>query len=428
MMWLGFAIAGGIDLINGTHVFFPIFPEIPVHQAEISRYFTEKPWNAMGWTPLYILPFGVGLGFLIPLEMSFSLWVFYLFWKGERILGKAMGLQNFPGFPYDGPQGLGAYLAIACFALYSGRRHFYTILKNIFQFNRRSDILSCQFDKSRERTEYRWTVLGLVVGLCLLGVFSYKGGMALWTAGLYFLIYYLLAIGITRIRAEVGPPTREMFVIHPRQFLISVLGTRHISPPSLTMMSLYYTFNRGYRAYPMPHTLEGFKLSDTAKMRSGPFVLAMMLAVVAGIFASFWAYLVVSYKIGANPGLGSGGYNLLRTWLYFPKETDFPSVIFICLGFLFMGFIRWMRTRFVFWPFHPAGYAIASSIWTFGWLWFSIFVSWAIKVILLRIGGIRLYHKMLPFFLGLLLGEFIIGGAWVLVRLFWNIMVYSFYR
>jgi hypothetical protein len=87
-----------------------------------------------------------------------------------------------------------------------------------------------------------------------------------------------------------------------------------------------------------------------------------------------------------------------------------------------------MRTRFVFWPFHPAGYAIASSIWTFGWLWFSIFVSWAIKVILLRIGGIRLCHKMLPFFLGLLLGEFIIGGAWVLVRLFWNIMVYSFYR
>ena len=31
-------------------------------------------------------------------------------------------------------------------------------------------------------------------------------------------------------------------------------------------------------------------------------------------------------------------------------------------------------------------------------------------------------------FLGLLLGEFIIGGAWVLVRLFWNITVYSFYR
>ena len=110
----------------------------------------------------------------------------------------------------------------------------------------------------------RWAIL--------LGVFLYKGGMALWTAGFYFLIYYLLALSITCIRAEVGPPTHEMFVIHPREFLISVLGSRRISSPSLTMMSLYYTFNRGGRAHPMPHTLEGFKLSNTAKMCSVPFL------------------------------------------------------------------------------------------------------------------------------------------------------------
>ena len=35
---------------------------------------------------------------------------------------------------------------------------------------------------------------------------------------------------------------------------------------------------------------------------------------------------------------------------------------------------------------------------------------------------------MFPLFLGILLGEFIIGGAWVLIRLFWDIGVYSFYR
>ena len=54
MMWLGFAVAGGIDLINGLHVLFPAFPEIPVRRAEIGQFFTEKPWNAMGWdTALY---------------------------------------------------------------------------------------------------------------------------------------------------------------------------------------------------------------------------------------------------------------------------------------------------------------------------------------------------------------------------------------
>ena len=72
MMWLGFAIAGSIDLINGVHVFLPVLPQIPVRQVEIGQYVTEKPWAAIGWTPLYILSFAVGLGFLMPVSMSFS--------------------------------------------------------------------------------------------------------------------------------------------------------------------------------------------------------------------------------------------------------------------------------------------------------------------------------------------------------------------
>jgi hypothetical protein len=425
MMWVGFAIAGGINLINGIHAFLPAFPEIPVRKADLGRYFTEKPWNAMGWTPIYILSFGVGLGFLMPLEMSFSLWFFYLFWKGERILGRALGLQFLPGFPYDGPQGVGAYMAVACFALYAGRQHFYTILKSIFS---RAGSAHSSANEGETDTNYRWPVLGLLGGILFLFIFSHQGGMGLWMIGLYFLVYYILALGITRVRAEVGPPTHEMFVANPRQFVIDTLGSRRLSAGSLTMMSIYYAFNRGYRAHPMPHTLEGFKLADELKMKRGRMVIAIMVAVVFGILASFWSYLVVSYDIGANPGLGNGGYNLLRRWLYFPSETNLPAVIFMGVGFLFTGFLWWLRSRFPFFPFHPAGYAVASSVWTFGWLWFSVFVSWTIKTIMLRIGGIRLYRKALPLFFGLLLGEFLVGGVWVLVRLIWGISVYSFYR
>jgi len=427
MMWVGFAIAGGIDLINGIHAFFPAFPDIPVRKADLGIYFTEKPWDAMGWTPVYILSFGLGLGFLMPLEMSFSLWFFYIFWKAERVLGRAMGLQVLPGFPYDGPQGVGAYLAIACLGLYGGRRHFYAIFRNLFGRMGNADQSSGNADPV-DTTNYRWPVLGLIGGILFLFVFSYKGGMALWMTGLYFLIYYFLALGITRVRAEVGPPTHEMFVANPRQFITDALGSRRIPPGSLAMMSIYFAFNRGYRAHPMPHTLEGFKLADESKMKRSRMIIAMMLAVVFGILAAFWSYLVVSYDIGANPGLGSGGYNLLRSWLYYPSETDFPAVIFMGVGFCFTGFLWWLRTRFPLWPFHPAGYAVASSVWTFGWLWFSVLISWAIKTTLLKVGGIRLYRKALPLFLGLILGEFIIGGGWVLVRLIWHVSAYSFYR
>ena len=55
-------------------------------------------------------------------------------------------------------------------------------------------------------------------------------------------------------------------------------------------------------------------------------------------------------------------------------------------------------------------------------------MSWLIKITVLRFGEIRLYHRVYPIFLGLLLGEFVVGGSWVLFRLFSGLTVYSFYR
>ena len=55
-------------------------------------------------------------------------------------------------------------------------------------------------------------------------------------------------------------------------------------------------------------------------------------------------------------------------------------------------------------------------------------MAWLAKAMVLRYGGIRLYRKVSPLFLGLLLGEFTIGGGWVLIRQFFGVTVYSFYR
>jgi len=415
MMWLGFAIAGGIDLINGLHVFWPAFPEIPVRQAEIGHYFTENPWDALGWTPLYILSFAVGLGFLMSLEMSFSVWFFYFFWKFERVAGKAFGLTAFPRFPYDQSQVVGGYLMLSCLALYGGRNYLLSIFNNLFWLK-------------NDESHPRWIVWGLIGGLLFLLVFSSKGGLTLWVAGFYFLFYYLLSMGITRVRAEVGPPTNEVSAT-PHGFLVDVFGSRQLVPPSLTTIRLYMAFNRGSRAHVMPHTLEGFKVADATRLdKPHQLVWVMVLATITGTLAAFWAYLDVGYRIGVVSDLGVGGYNTLRGWLYHPTDTDFVSVAFMGVGALFVGLLWWLRTIFPLWPFHPAGYLIGSSSWTIGWLWFSIFISWIVKVTLLKIGGIRLYRKAYPLFLGLLLGEFTIGGAWVLIRLFSGVTVYSFYR
>jgi len=418
-MWIGFAIAGGIDLINGLHYLFPILPRIPMRHYEIGHYFTAKPWNAIGWTPMFVLPFAVGLAFLIPLEMSFSLWFFYLFWKGERILGNALGLRSLPGFPYDGPQTMGALFGLVFLALWAGRRHLIFVLKSV---------IKSQPEESDEMS-YRTIVLGLIGGVIFLIFFSSRGGMGIWAVSLYLFVYFLLAMSITRIRAEVGTPIHEMFAATPFHFLTQVFGTRRLGGENLTMMALYWGVTRGSRAHPMPHTLEAFKLSEQTQMSSKRVMIAMMIAVIFGVLAAFWAYLDVAYRQGnTRIWYGKGGYDILRHWLHYPTLTDYRSVSFMGVGFAFTCLLWALRMRFPLWALHPAGYAIASSTWTFGWIWFSVFISWTAKTLILKHGGIGTYRRTVPLFLGFILGDYLVGGGWAILRLLTGVRTYVFYR
>ena len=66
-MWIGFAVAGGIDLINGLSFIYPAIPRINVKMHDIGRFLPSKPWNAMGWTAISFYLFAIGLGFLMHL-------------------------------------------------------------------------------------------------------------------------------------------------------------------------------------------------------------------------------------------------------------------------------------------------------------------------------------------------------------------------
>ena len=46
------------------------------------------------------------------------------------------------------------------------------------------------------------------------------------------------------------------------------------------------------------------------------------------------------------------------------------------------------------------------------WNGLAIFTAWILKAIILRYGGIRLYRTLIPFFLGLILGEFSTACGW----------------
>jgi len=86
--------------------------------------------------------------------------------------------------------------------------------------------------------------------------------------------------------------------------------------------------------------------------------------------------------------------------------------------------LTWLRTRFVGFPLSPAAYVLNTTF-ANELFWLDLTIAWLIKGAFLRYGGIRFYRTALPFFLGLILGDFVTGAAW---NLFGTITGLSLFR
>jgi hypothetical protein len=422
-MWLGFAIAGSIDLINGLHVFFPSVPEIPVRRIEINRYFTERPWNAIGYTTISLYPFVIGLTYFVPLDLAFSCWFFHFLSKVELVISSAVGWRALPRAPYINEQAAGAWLMIGAIAVFMLRRHLAGVVKIAFRRDSKEDL--------SEPMRYRTALLGMLLGLICLTVFCYEAGMSLGIVLAFLLIYLIMAIGIARVRAEVGPPVHGMVFVNPRQILVAGFGTRFLGVANLTNLSFLYAFNRCNRMHPMPNQLEAFKIAERAGIRTKRFVPAILLAIFVSIIASFWIHTALLYKHGAStgtsgfvPSLGSESFRPLRNWLSYPGGPDLPAVSFMGIAAIIVIFLTIMRRRFIGWPFHPAGYALGNNTWGgIVYIWFAVFVGWLVKWIILRHGGLKAYRRAVPFFLGLILGEYVVACLWCLFGIIFDMNV-----
>jgi hypothetical protein len=424
LLWTGFAVAAGINILNGLHHFFPAIPHLPVSYLdhELGRYFTSKPWNAIGSLRLPLYPFAIGLGFFLPLDLSFSIWFFYLFRKAQQVLGSAMGLRALPGFPYLNQQSSGAWIGVFFVAMWLSRGHLKTVARCIFRGE--------SVDAS-EPMRYRSAVIGIIVGMILLTLFCYRAGMSLPIIIPFFIIFFMLSIAITRMRAELGPPTHELVNMNAGNMLVDILGSRKVGANNLTIFPYFWFFSgRGYRSHLMPHQLESFKMAENARVNGKPLVYVMVVAMILGSLSAFWALLHLSFTWGLDLipiGHDSGVFWTLERRLSNPTVTDIPAVSFMGAGMAFTFLLMFIRTRFLWWPLHPAGYALSMN---FGidYIWSCLVISSVIKWLVLKFGGMKLHRKTTTFFFGVILGEYCTGGFWSLMSVILQQRTYDFYH
>ena len=407
VMWAGFGLSFFMATLNGLHFFFPAFPSLG-RPINIGQYFTEKPLNAIGWLPIAIQPFAVGLGFFMPVELSFSCWFFYFFWKFERVLAAILGLRT-PGFPFIDEQTTGAYIGFALVAVWIARKHIARLFRSM-------------------PSHGRFAIVSLVVGSIGITAFCLRAGMGLKAIFLFFAGYFLISISIGRIRAELGSPVHDLHFSGPGRMMVSLMGTHSFSKSDLTITSLFWYFNRAYRSHPMPCILEGVKLEERTGGSSLRLPVFVIFAAVVGTLSAFWAHLHQVYRYGGWGKLWPAyeTFNRLSSWLTTPVGGNLPYVSAFSFGTIFVVILSVVRMRFIWFPLHPVGLIVSSS-WGMNPFWFSIFLSWAVKFSLLRYGGLRLYRKGIPLFLGFILGEFIADSGVCIVGTLLKVRTYIWY-
>ena len=99
-----------------------------------------------------------------------------------------------------------------------------------------------------------------------------------------------------------------------------------------------------------------------------------------------------------------------------PEPVHIWHLSFAGLGAALMGLLTFGKNRFVGFPIHPIGLAVGLPH-PVQIIWPSVFFAWLCKALILKYGGARLYVRLRPLFLGMVLGSFGTAGIWLIIDL-----------
>jgi hypothetical protein len=419
LLWLGIALPVISGTLNGLSALYPMIPHINTRAH--FPVFSGPPWSLMT-VPYAFYPFAIGLGYFVPLDVLFSCWFFYLFVQGQNLIGWPLGLTKLPGFPYQTEQGMGAWAAYGVLILYITREKWQKVLGSLW--NQR------KLDDQDEMMSYRTAFYGVVVGIAVLASFWHAVGMAIAPAVGTVVVYFMLALCITRVRAEAGSQ-HTAWDLEPKN-IFGLVDSRLIGRGNVIAAGLSHWFWRLNRSHAMPTQLEGLRMWQSAGHKPKELLWPMVAATVVASIAGPWAVLHVAYTEGAARKCvgfanwtGYEAYGWMANAFTGGWQIQWPRII-AALGSAGLTLLLWvLQARYPWMWLHPLGPAAGNFL---IWVWCPFMIAWAIKYCIVRFGGQKVHKTMVPFFLGLVLGDYVTGAVWSIVSQMLKIQGYEIFH
>ncbi|MCW8130434.1 MAG: hypothetical protein KIS92_08810 [Planctomycetota bacterium] len=313
MALLGMAIPFTLHSWNSLSSYVSNWPEIPLRFRYLNiKYLSEPPWKALGPLHVYIFPAVIGLTYLISLEVSFSIWFFYLMMKICAFAAVQMGLgsshEDFydvgghKGFMID--QGGGALVSMVLFGLWMSRTHLAdTFLRGIG--------LRPMDEEDDDGLSPRTALLLFTVSFIGAVIWLVAAGMGLGFALLIVVSLMIIVTGVTRLACE-GGLFYVQSQISPEEILNVAFTPMGLGPHTIVplgMWSRIFVFDWG-RTSPMPSMMHALKLSSDLKVRKKPIVVGMAISLVLALTLGFYSFMSMAFKIGARQFEGGSSWTM----------------------------------------------------------------------------------------------------------------------
>jgi hypothetical protein len=415
LLWVGAAIPMVVYLMTGLHQQFPSMPYIDLFY-DFREAFTERPWDAL---PVHITTSRlylsvVGVCFFVPSEIAFSLWFFMVASGFAQVLFSRWGVDLGQNEPV---RGMGIYVGYFAGLLWLARGHLWHVLQGALRGTPREE---------GEPVRYRTMVLGWGICSLVAWVWLIVVGMTPWVALVLLALGTMLVTLMARIVAESG-----LFYVGPmwwpQQFIAALIG-----PKIVNQVSFYWAevttriFYADLRETLMPYAVNSMRMGQELRGDQRGKWFAWLLGalfvstVVSGGMNHYLDYSVGRTRIGdtwATHSVPMGALQETRDFTPARQETSVgASWGHFTVGLVMVVGLMIGRVTWVAWPFHPIGLVLMNS----GPLkafWFSIFIGWCVKRLLLRYGGAAAFRRARPFFIGLIVGEMLSAGLWMFVGL-----------
>lgn len=278
-------------------------------------------------------------------------------------------------------------------------------------------------DDSQEVLSYRSALIGLVVSGLFILAWCVTSGMSVLVAVVFLSAVVLFWLGITRVTIEGGIISARMMRGQP--VVLHLIGPTNISPAGIAAISLTEAWHKDIKTILMADLANANRLFQAYTHDRRRLLIAVLLAFATAVGTSAIYQVGSSYQTGAFNYGGiygpyiQGVFDTATGHIRDPFKLRRWHMLWSLIGVGTAGLTLILRYVFPGSPFHPIGFVASTAHPTNRRNTFPIFVAWLAKTIILRVGGISLYRRAMPLFLGLMLGYFLGVGVSSVVDVIW---------